>query len=374
MFSTIGYWICVPFAWLLLLFYNLTGSYGWALVLFTLAVKLVLLPFQLKSKRSMMRMSGIQAQLKEIQQKYANNPTKMNEEMQRLYMETGVKPMSGCLWSFLPFPILIALYSIIRQPLTHFMLVSSEMLEKVTAFASEIGYVASGGAGYEQIGLAKFISEHFDAFSAKFEGIINLDYHFLGMDLSLVPQEHWGEVTTGGWPIIGLFLMPVISAALSFMLSKASMKTAPAGDADPTARSMKMMMWMMPLMSLYIGFILPGALCVYWIANSVFSFIQEVLMNKFFSKRIAAEEEERARRIKEDRERRIAEGRERQRLDAERAAMETAKGQKKIAEKRAAKQAAKANADKKSATTEAGRVGDRPYARGRSFREDRYDG
>ncbi|MBQ3497161.1 MAG: YidC/Oxa1 family membrane protein insertase [Oscillospiraceae bacterium] len=372
MFSTIGYWICVPFAWLLLLFYNLTGSYGWALVLFTLAVKLVLLPFQLKSKRSMMRMSGLQGQLKEIQQKYANNPTKMNEEMQRLYMETGVKPMSGCLWSFLPFPILIALYSIIRQPLTHFMLVSSETLEKVTAFASEIGYVASGGAGYEQIGLAKFISEHFDAFSAKFEGIINLDYHFLGMDLSLVPQEHWGEVMTGGWPIIGLFLMPVISAVLSFMLSKASMKTNPSGDADPAARSMKMMMWMMPLMSLYIGFILPGALCVYWIANSVFSFIQEVLMNKFFSKRMAEEEEERARRIKEDRERRIAVGRERQRLDAERAASE-AKGQKKIAEKRAAKHAAKANADKKSATTEAGRVGDRPYARGRSFREDRYE-
>ena len=108
------------------------------------------------------------------------------------------------------------------------MLVSSETLEKVTAFAAEIGYAASGSAGYEQIGLAKFISEHFDAFSAKFEGIINLDYHFLGMDLSLVPQEHWGEVMTGGWPIIGLFLMPVISAVLSFMLSRASMKTNPS--------------------------------------------------------------------------------------------------------------------------------------------------
>ena len=95
-------------------------------------------------------------------------------------------------------------------------------------------------------------------------------------------------------------------------------------------------------------------------------------MNKFFSKRMAEEEEERARRIKEDRERRIAEGRERQRLDAERAANE-AKGQKKIAEKRAAKQAAKANGEKRNVTTEAGRVGERPYARGRSFKEDRYD-
>ena len=114
--STIGYYICVPFAWVLRTFYELTGSYGWALVLFTIVVKLITLPFQMKSKKSMMRMNLFQPKIKEIQTKYANNPQKMNDEIQMLYAKEGVNPMSGCLWSFLPFPILIALYSIIRQP------------------------------------------------------------------------------------------------------------------------------------------------------------------------------------------------------------------------------------------------------------------
>ena len=129
--STIGYYICVPFAWVLRTFYELTGSYGWALVLFTIVVKLITLPFQMKSKKSMMRMNLFQPKVKEIQTKYANNPTRMNEEMQLLYTQEGVNPMSGCLWSFLPFPILIALYSIIRQPLSRFMMLSKDVVTEI---------------------------------------------------------------------------------------------------------------------------------------------------------------------------------------------------------------------------------------------------
>ena len=106
--SNIGYYICVPFAWLVRLFYNLTGSYGVALILFTLVIKLILLPFQMKSKKSMLRMNRLSGQMKDIQKRYANNQMKMNEEMQKLYAEEGVNPMSGCLWSFIPLPILIA--------------------------------------------------------------------------------------------------------------------------------------------------------------------------------------------------------------------------------------------------------------------------
>ena len=122
--STIGYYICVPFAWLVRLFYNLTNSYGVALILFTLVIKLIMLPFQMKSKKSMMRMSRVSGQMQELQKRYAKNQAKLQEEMQKLYEEEGVNPMSGCLWSLIPFPILIALYSIIRQPITHFMMLS----------------------------------------------------------------------------------------------------------------------------------------------------------------------------------------------------------------------------------------------------------
>ena len=80
--STIGYYICVPFAWLVRLFYNLTNSYGVALILFTLVIKLIMLPFQMKSKKSMVRMSRMSGKMQEIQKKYANNQLKMQEEME----------------------------------------------------------------------------------------------------------------------------------------------------------------------------------------------------------------------------------------------------------------------------------------------------
>ena len=131
MFATIGYYICIPFAWLLRALYELTSSYGWALVLFTVVIKLIMLPFQMKSKKSMMRMSRVSGQMQELQKRYAKNQAKLQEEMQKLYEEEGVNPMSGCLWSLIPFPILIALYSIIRQPITHFM-----MLPESAVFAS----------------------------------------------------------------------------------------------------------------------------------------------------------------------------------------------------------------------------------------------
>ena len=92
MFSTIGYLICIPFAALLRLFYNLTGSYGMSVILFTLAIKLILLPFQMKSKRSMVRMNRMSGKMQEIQKKYANHPLRIQEEMPKFYQEAGCTP------------------------------------------------------------------------------------------------------------------------------------------------------------------------------------------------------------------------------------------------------------------------------------------
>ena len=86
-----------------------------------------------------MRMSRVSGQMQELQKRYAKNQAKLQEEMQKLYEEEGVNPMSGCLWSLIPFPILIALYSIIRQPITHFMLLSKDVLQTVVQSAADAG-------------------------------------------------------------------------------------------------------------------------------------------------------------------------------------------------------------------------------------------
>lgn len=385
MFSTIGYWICVPFAWLVRLFYNLTGSYGVALILFTLVLKLILMPFQMKSKKSMMRMSRMSGKMQEIQKKYANNQAKMNEEMQKFYQEEGFNPMSGCLWSFLPFPILIALYSIIRQPITHFMMLSEDVVQQLVNAAtsagldmSQIVQMKDGAAvvtdgvtqltAYGQINLANLISSQLPDAAANIDGWINVNYNFLGLNLATNP---WDAVThfTMSWATIGLILIPIIAGGSQFLLTKFMTRTQPTPEG-PGAGSAKMMMWFMPLFSVYIAFMMPAALGVYWIAQSAFSAVQELVMGKFFTKKLEEEEAARYEARQAERQKRIEEGKRRQ----EEQRRESSQSQKlTLKEKRKAAQEAKAAKAKKSSTTEAGRVGDRPYARGRSYKADRYD-
>ncbi len=383
MFSTIGYYICIPFAALLRFFYNLTGSYGVAILLFTLVIKLILLPFQLKSKKSMMRMTRLSGKMQEIQKKYANNQIKANEEIQKLYAEEGVNPMGGCLWSMLPLPILLALYSIIRQPITHFMMLSSEALQKLVDGVTAAGVDMSGivmmkdGAAvvkdgftqlsaYGQINLVKAITSQAPEVGNSVEGWIHMNYDFLGIDLTATP---WSAVTgfVLTWACIGLILVPILSGLSQFLVAKVSMKAQPQTSANGSGKAM---LYTMPLFSVYIAFIMPAALGLYWIAQSVFSIIQESVMNHFFLSRMEQEEAAAYEARQADRQRRMEEGRRQQEeLRQQQAQKQT------LREKQKAAQEAKALKAQKAATstTEAGRVGDRPYARGRSYREDRYD-
>lgn len=385
MFSTLGYLICIPFAWLVKLFYNMTGSYGVAIILFTLAVKLIMLPFQIKSKKSMMRMNRLSGKMQEIQKKYANNQMKQQEEIQKLYAEEGVNPMSGCLWSFLPFPILIALYSIIRQPITRFMLLGDDILIKAVDTAKSLGVnlanivqLAEDGAikmsnagvpvmqPYGQINLVKELATKAPEFGEGIDGWINVNYNFLGMDLAATPWDMVKNFTFSA-AVIGLILIPILAGLSQLVMTMFTMKSQPSSANNA---SMKMTMYMMPLMSVYIAFIMPAALGIYWIAQSVFSLIQEVIMTKFFNKKLEEEENARYEAIQADRQRRIEEGR---RLQEERKQQEAKKQT--LKEKQKAAQDAKAEKARKAATstTEAGRVDDRPYARGRSYKENRYD-
>ena len=103
--------IAKPFGVLLGWLYGLTGSYGLSIIAFGIVVNLILLPFMMKSKRSMMQTTRLQPRIKELERRHEGNRQKLNEEMQKLYREEKINPMSGCLWSLIPFPILGALRS-----------------------------------------------------------------------------------------------------------------------------------------------------------------------------------------------------------------------------------------------------------------------
>lgn len=368
MFSTLGYLICIPFAALLRLFYNFTQSYGLSLIFFTLIVKLIMLPFQLKSKKSMVRMNRLQPRMQEIQKMYAKNPTKQNEEIQKLYQEAGVSPMGGCLWSFLPLFIILPLYSIIRMPITRFMMLAEEVVtqakDALTAAGVELLMQEGSKSAYAQIELVEKISSNLPEFAEKVEGWLNINFNFLGMNLASNAADAFKLLRAGdfSWGVIALLLLPILCAGLSFVQSLVSMKGQPANG------SMKSMLVMMPLMSLWICWSFPAAMGIYWLAQSVFSAVQESFFGKYYTKKL--EEEEKIREEKREAARKYRQEAARQ-LQQEQAKNQAERDRQREKEQKARK-AAEADSKKKNATTEAGRVGDRPYARGRSFSEDHY--
>ena len=393
--------IATPFGWLMMRLYELTNNFGWAIILFSLAVALVMLPFMAKSKKSMMRMTRLQPRMMELQKKHEGNPQKLNEEMARLYREEKVSPMGGCLWSLLPFPILIALYRAVVKPITIMMGVADELLqpggaiyEQLTALGySMSNYTTSNNTFYEQIYQSKFISEHFDQFSGLSDRLVQMDYSFLGLDLSQTPDWHfWSfDFSNGTWVVLGLFMLPLISTALSYLSMYISRKINPqvgtSQQQQASASSMKTMMIVMPLMSLWIGYVMPAALCVYWIMNSLTGIIREVVLTRIYSKQMAKEDAERL-----ERERAREEELERKRQETERLrAMNATKVNKNTSKKKQQAQAAQSAAERRAAAERseraarrerlgiveeekpASQVGNRRFARGRAYVEDRYE-
>lgn len=385
--------IAKPFGLLLLWLDNLVGNYGIAIFLFALIVKIIMLPFQMKTKKSMMRKAALNPQIQELQKRHEGNPKKLQEETAKLYKEEKVNPMSGCLWSLIPYPILLALYRAIRFPLTTMMGVSKDLLAEGGAILNkltELGFVASGkSTAYLQLEQSEFISNHFADFAGLSDRLVNIDYSFLGLNMGSTPKVFfWKDGLT--WLSIGLFLIPIVSALLSWLQMKLSQKTnpAPATQNAQQATSMKTMNLMMPLISLWIGFSMPAALGMYWIFTSALAIVQELVLNKYYGKLIAAEAAERTARQRAreaEFERKRAET---ERLRAEGLTKENANTSKRkqqarakaesdelraaaIREERAAKRAAMGlppEEDEKPAS----QVGNRRYARGRAYVEDRF--
>ena len=392
--------ITKPFAWLMIKLYELTGSYGLSIILFALAVNLILTPFMAKSKKSMMRSARLQPKIQELQRRHEGNQQKLNAEMQKLYREEGVNPMSGCLWSLIPFPILIALYSVIRQPLTRMMFVSSEFVTTLQNFFVEQGLYTvptARASAYSEIALTRLVHDNWDLVQTGLAGqidpnLIDIDFSFLGLNLGDVPQWNffmntdWSKPSVWG-PALGLFLIPFLSAFLSWVSMKISTAiNPPTAQNDQSAATMKSMNLMMPLMSIWICFVMPAAMGVYWIANSIFGIIRDYILTKIFMKQLDIEDAEKKaardarewelEKQKEETERLRAEGKTEKNSNTSKKKIQAQDKQKSDERKAALERAERAERRERLGVKEtekpASQVGNRRYARGRAYVPDRY--
>ena len=397
--------ILQPFAWLLLFFYRAFNSYGLALIIFGIVIKLLLFPVTLKSKKSMIQTSMLSEKMQRLQKQYGKDKERYNLEVQKLYEKENVNPMGGCLWSLIPMFVLIALFGIIREPLTYFMHLS---LEQIQLLAQELdwehlavssGWVAESkmaslqedlaagkitslfqNIGYNQLYLVSQITaENLESVKAAMnahtagagDGLFVMNFQFLGLDMSVIPTwKFW----TGGikWSSIGLFFLPLVSTVVSFLSMKVSMATNRMNNQTQNAQAdqtNRMMMWSMPLMSLWIGFTVPAGLSVYWITQYFVTMIQEVICGKMLKKDYEAARAASARREQEEREEEKRR-KEEARLERARRLEEEKKnrGKKKTSLKK------DKEPEEEGINREDSREGIRAYARGRAYIPGRFGG
>jgi YidC/Oxa1 family membrane protein insertase len=348
-----------PFSWLLKLFCQVFDSYGIALFLFTIVVKIVLFPLNLKGKKSIIKTTVLNGQLQEIQKRCGNDKERYNQEVQKFYAENNASPMGGCGWSFLPIVFLYPLYAIIRRPLKYMMWLTEDA---VTAVAHALGWADFTIGGYNELILGSMMNAGNletakAAVGAAAASVFVINFDFFGIDLSQVPKLNFWE---GGvtWGAVGLFLLPLISAGLSVVSMLVSQKTNQM-NKDQQVKTNWSLMLMSPLISLWIGFAMPAGLCIYWIANSLLGMVQEVICGAMLRKDYEAAQLEMAEQQRKAKE---AE-KERRRKAAEKKAAAIAAG------KSGKKQP---QPKKKGVDVSASREGLRTYARGRAYDPNRY--
>ncbi len=292
-------------------------NFGITIIVYTLILKLLLMPLSIKGQRSTMRMSELNPKVEAIKRRYKNDQQKQNEEIQKLYKEENVGCASGCLPTLVQFPLLIAMYRVLSQPLTYIKGVPKDVVSQII---ERLGYAATT--------LQTTINNDLITDPSKFDLVKDLitrdkliDMNFLGMNLGLVPNINpnilFGAETMGTYlPIIFLPLISVGLVILSQRLTEKAMekrtpkkkKASTQNEApDMSSQMNKSMKFIMPVMSLWIGFTLPVSMSLYWIFSYIVQIIQHFVIENI-RKNYDAKKEAEASDKSKDPEKQIVEG------------------------------------------------------------------
>ena len=380
--------IAVPFGYLMQILYQLTANYGLSLLLFAVIVKLILLPATMKGKKNMMAMSRLAPLAKTIQDKYGDDKVKAQQALNDLYKSEGVSTTGGCLWSLLPLLLLLPLYAMVRQPMNYLLHLTAD---QITAIVGVVKEALPNNFGkntyYDQLLAAPHIHEFASEIKAvlpdlDLSKVANLNFNFLGVDLSQIPQWKIWTWTGFTWNQFGGFLLVLLSAGsglLSMFLSQKMNNTVVSdskGERDADAAqnaaqsTSKMMMWMSPIMTLWIGFSMPAAISLYWLVQGIVGVVIDVLLTLHYRKGYDAEDAQ----LRAQAALKAAEEAEKERIRAQRRAENPDGITENTSKKKMQRQQEQANAARRAAQNgESAPVPEqRPNSRGRNYDPDRY--
>ena len=281
------------FGYILNFIYEIVKNYGVAIIIFSILIKLVLLPLSIKQQKTMKKTAKIQEKTKEIQNKYKNDQMKMNQEMMDLYKRENMSPFSGCLSAILQVVLLFAMFGLVRNPLTYMKKIDTNVINDYkTQMQQELGE-NSVSLNYPEISILKYVNNN-----KSHNDPLYINTNFLGLDLSNIPQENFNNPTVYIIPILYV-LTSIISMRMSTnMMNKKEDKNQIVEvnddkEKEPSAEEMtaqmnKSMSWFMPIMSVSISIIAPLGLALYWLVNNILMIAERLILNKF----LKSEEEE----------------------------------------------------------------------------------
>lgn len=267
------------FGYVLNYLYNFLQNYGWAIILFSVILKVVLLPFTIKQQKAMKKSAKVQAEMNKLQVKYKNDPEKLNRETMELYKREKMNPLSGCLTSIIQLLIIVSVFYLVSRPLTYMKKIDANVINDYKNELTEAGESSS----YPEI---KIIEKK----SADNEDVyINME--FLGLDLSKVPMQNLNDFKVYIVPVLYI-ITSIINIKLSMALTKGKndkkkenkedKKDGEESTEDQLESMQQMtnsMNYMMPIMSIAIAVIAPLGLSLYWFISNVLQLLERVIIN-----------------------------------------------------------------------------------------------
>ena len=257
------------FGYLLNFIYELVKNYGLAIIIFSMALKIVLLPITIKQQKTMKKSSALQGEMKKIQDKYSNDPEKMNQEIMDLYKREKMSPFSGCLSSIIQIILLFAVFYLVRSPLTHMRKIDNQVIEN---YKNEIKAERNVDTAYPEIAIIKEKGQEDE------KVYINMD--FLGLDLCSVPSQNASDFRVYVIPALYVISSFVSIRITNNMQTKKKKENGEDTQMDSMMGMTKGMTWVMPIMSVSIAIIAPLGLALYWLVNNILMIVERLIINK----------------------------------------------------------------------------------------------
>lgn len=274
------------FGYILNFLYEQFNNYGVAIIIFSVLLRIILIPITIKQQKSLKKNAKLQKEMKEIQTKYKSNPEKLNQETIDLYKREKMSPFSGCFSGILQIIIILSVFWLVSKPLTYMKKINPEIIEKYSQELKEEG----ANSSYTEIAIINK--------KAAEDPEVYINMNFLGLDLSKVPTQSLDDFRVYIIPILYV-ISSVISIKITTKMNSNSkdkdinkLKKAEAEDKEKQPDEMEMMQqmnnnmtYMMPIMSVMIAIIAPLGLALYWLISNVLMIVERLIIDRFINQK-----------------------------------------------------------------------------------------